>query len=66
MASIEQPTPSSSAMAGTSRSKMARMLSSFACEGVLRSMVKTTLPGSTLRELGVKIIWPTPATAPGW
>ena len=29
------------------------------------STVKTTLPGSTLRELGEKNTWPTPPTAPG-
>ena len=40
--------------------------SSLACSGERMSTVNTTLPGSTLRELGENFIWPTPPTAPGW
>ena len=63
---MEQPTPSASVIFGASASILARMRSSLALSGERISTVKTTLPGSTLREFGEKNTWPTPPTAPGW
>ena len=55
--------PSASQIAAASASIRARIRSSFAWSGERMSTVKTTSPGSTLREFGLNVTCPTPPTA---